>query len=148
FSTLLPLSPSTQNRSPQRGGAAGVRATVCENIDYGILCERFPDDRHYLDRIVSLVTDLLRSQKPTLRVNQEDLPAEEVKERLWQLRCEHVEYALLVLAEAKTIGNMRGFLPTVLYNATSPGTLETYYDNRVKRDLEQEWETANAAYAI
>lgn len=129
-------------------GVEDIRTAVMKQIDYDILCEQFPDDAHYLQLIVSLVTNLLRSRKPTLRVNQEELPAEEVREHLWQLRYEHIEYALLVLAEQKNISSTRGYLPTVLYNATVPGALEAYYDNRVKHDLELEWEAAKPAYAI
>ncbi|MFT9076360.1 replication initiator protein A [Ethanoligenens sp.] len=143
-----PLVPPQQAGSLKMEEVADIRTSVIKQIDYDVLCERFPADTHYLQLIVSLVTDLLRSQKPTLRVNQEDLPAEEVLEHLLQLRDEHIEYTLLVLAEQKNIGALRGYLLTVLYNATVPGALEAYYDNRVKRDLELEWEAAKPAYAV
>ena len=125
---------------PEGGGAEDeIRETVYRHIDYPVLRQIYgPRNRlPLLDSVVGRILDALRSGSPTMRVNGEDMPAREVKARLMTLDDGHVMYAMDVLTDESTrIGNIRGYLLTLLYNA--PAQADLWYDNKVRRDAERE----------
>lgn len=126
-----PLVPADE------GGTDGpdIRQTVFQNIEYGILREKYADDLARMESVVSVLIEAVRSKRPTLRVNGENQPAAEVKARLLSLNDAHIDYAMDVLDDPNTrIGSIRPFLLTLLYNA--PAQMDVWYDNKVRRDAD------------
>jgi hypothetical protein len=113
--------------------------TIHENISYDILLQKLPDDKSRIDGIVSLLTDTVCSRRPTIRISGEEIPTEEVRERLFSLDDGHIEYVFDCMDESTVpIGNIRAYLLTALYNA--PLTIDSYYDAKVRRDMALESE--------
>lgn len=86
-----------------------------------------------LDGVFSLGADILSSSLSTVRVSGQDMPRQQVEERLLSLDFTHVEYVLDAIGRVtQPIHNMRSYLLTSLYNA--PTTIDAYYDALVARD--------------
>ena len=113
---------------------ADVSQTIRENISYDILLQKRPDEKSRIDGIVSLLTDTVCSRRPYLRISGENIPIEDVRERLLSLDDGHIEYVFDCMDESTVpIGNIRAYLLTALYNA--PLTIDSYYDAKVRRDM-------------
>lgn len=84
--------------------------------------------------LVSIMTDVVCSSSPTIRVNGENVMQEVVKSRFLKLTEEEIEYVLYALKHnSGRIGNMRSYLITTLYNSKS--TMNNYYANMAYNDL-------------
>lgn len=106
-------------------------AAVKERIGYRLLRERYGHED--ADAITGLMTDVLDSTRPTLRIGSEELPTETVRARFWQLGQPHIEYVLDSLRNSTAqIRNIRGYLLAALYRA--PVTIGAYRQNTVPRD--------------
>ena len=87
-----------------------------------------------MDEITELIVDVLCSTRPTLRIDGEDLPAAQVKERFYRLDSGYLEYVFGCLRNNTTqIRNIRAYLLTALYNA--PMTINNYYQAAVQHDF-------------
>lgn len=96
------------------------------------------DDGHHdmseVNSIFTLGAEVLCSTKPTVRVNQEDIPREQVADRLLGLDFTHIDYVLdQIHANKKPIHNMYSYMLTLLYNA--PLTIDAHYAAMVTRDM-------------
>ena len=103
------------------------------NIDYDILKERTssPDE---LDEIVSLLTETVCFQKPTVRIAGTEMPFEIVKSVFLKLNANHIEYVLDSMHQNTTrVRNIRQYLLTALYNA--PSTINSHSRAQVNHDL-------------
>lgn len=86
-----------------------------------------------LDGVFSMGADILSSSLPTVRVGGQDMPRQQVEERLLSLDFTHIDYVLEAIGKVtQPIHNMRSYLLTSLYNA--PTTIDAYYDALVARD--------------
>lgn len=106
--------------------ADDYRRTVRRNIDYYDLTENSTLSEVQLDEIVELMVQTLCSQKPTIAVAGDELPASLVKDRLLKLNSSHIEYVMDSMK--KNIGavrNIKRYLLTALFNA--PATIDHYY---------------------
>ena len=71
------------------------------------------------------MAEVCASTKETIRVNQEDMPIELVRSRFLKLDMAHIAYVLDYLSRNATpVGNIRGYMLSVLYNA--PMTIGHY----------------------
>ncbi len=119
-----PLSAGLMDRCERRG-------EVDEAIGYKNLCGKF--NREDVDEIAELITDVLCSTRPTLRIGGEELPTSQVKSRFLALDSSHLEYVFDCLRNNTTqIRNIRAYLLTALYNA--PTTINCYYQAAVQHD--------------
>jgi hypothetical protein len=86
-------------------------------------------DKKTVDEIVLLLTEIFGiDDSEIIRVNSRNMAAKTVKERLSKLTFDHIVYVLMVLEQFDgTIGNMRSYMVTTLFNA--PATMESYYRN-------------------
>ena len=115
------------------------REIIRENIEYDYFSENRNNpilkvDMGKIDEIVAIMVDVVCSRKKTIRVNGEELPQEEVKKRFLELDESHIDYVITALKRSKSeVRNIRAYLITALYNA--PVTMESYYDEWVKRDM-------------
>lgn len=108
------------------------RRKVEENLEYPLLCTQFGEQS--VNEVVELLTDTLCSTRPTLRIGGEEVPAKQVRSRLWGLRSQHLEYVFDCLSKNTTeIRNIRGYLLATLYNA--PLTIHHFYRSEVNHDL-------------
>ena len=112
-----------------------IEETVKANLEYGILTQRArPEDTGIIDELVSIISDTLRSTKPTIRISGSEIPVEAVRSRFLKLSAENIEYVLDRLKQNTTeIKNIRAYLLAALYNA--PATMNSYYTTLVNHDL-------------
>lgn len=87
--------------------------------------------RSQLQGIFSLGADILSTKSPTVRVGGQDLPWQQVADRLLSLDFTHIDYVLECMNRkvSRSVRNMRSYLLTALYNA--PTTIDAYYENQV-----------------
>lgn len=127
--------PSIHPSAPPRPGwidRSECRAEVKDSIEYPQLCSQYAQED--VDEIVDLLTDVLTSTRPTLRIGGEELPAAAVRDRFWQLERSHIEYVMDSLRNNTTqVRNIRGYLLTALYNA--PVTINHHFQAVVQHDL-------------
>lgn len=109
-------------------------AIIRENIRYEEKYAHNIGDSQQVDELVSIMTEVVCSSLPTIRVNGEDVSQEVVKSRFLNLTDEEIDYVLHALQHnSSRIGNMRSYLITTLYNSKS--TLNNYYANLAYNDL-------------
>ena len=128
------IHPSVSMPSKQNGliDRWNCEREVRESIEYAHLCTEF--NREDVDEMVELITDVLCTARPTVRIGGENIPAEQVKDRLQRLDCGHMEYIFDCLRRNTTqVRNIRAYLLTALYNA--PVTINSYYQAAVQHDF-------------
>lgn len=132
FSQLNPsIHPSPS--PPQRlMDGYDFQAEIREKIEYELLCTRY--NREDVDEIVELITDALCTIRPRIRIGGDDIPTEQVKDRLLRLDYSNLEYVFDCLRKNTTqIRNIRAYLLTALYNA--PATINHFYQAAVQHDF-------------
>ncbi|MEF9880392.1 MAG: DUF6017 domain-containing protein, partial [Clostridia bacterium] len=96
------------------------------NIDYDDLTENSTLSEVQLDEIVELMVETLCSQKPTIAVAGDELPASLVKDRLLKMNSTHIEYVMDSMKKnTGAVRNIKRYLLTALFNA--PATIDHYY---------------------
>jgi hypothetical protein len=111
-----------------------VKVYLENDLDISTLIENRPEDEETIRGIVDLITDTICSGRESLRIGREVLPIEAVRERLKQIKTEHIEFVLDSLKRIRTdVKDMRGYLLTCLYNAptTFSGWMETKWHRGV-----------------
>jgi len=132
FSQLNPsIHPSPS--PPQRlMDGYDFREEIRERVEYNLLCTRY--NREDVDEIVELIADTLCTIRPSIRIGGDDIPTEQVKDRLLRLDYSHLEYVFDCLRKNTTqIRNIRAYLLTALYNA--PATINHFYQAAVQYDF-------------
>ena len=115
------------------------RALIHENIGYSELLQDHPYDADLIDGYVELMVEVCCTQRETVRVNQEDLPAAVVRSRFLKLNREHILYVMEAMQRNTTqVANIRAYTLSALYNA--PVTIGQYYTSQVSHDMAQGWE--------
>ena len=66
--------------------------TIRENIEYDILCERFPKER--LDEIVDIAVEIVSIPRAFIRVGDDSYPYALAKDRVLKLEANHIIYIL------------------------------------------------------
>lgn len=107
---------------------------IRDNLELEILSQ---DSRFNIDRVnemVEIMLDAICSTRPTIRINDEDMPQQVVKSRFLKLNSSHIEYVLHAMDECPSdIRNIRAYMLTTLYNASL--TMDNYYSALVNHDL-------------
>lgn len=107
---------------------------ICDNISYSEMFAGNIEQCGQVDEMVSIMTDVICSSAPTVRVNGEYMPKEVVKNRFLELTGEEIDYTLHSMRHnSGRIGNMRAYLITALYNSKS--TLSNYFSNLAYCDI-------------
>ena len=113
-------------------GYEEARETVQENIEYDIMCERFPKER--MDEIVDIASEALCSKRSSFTLGKDTYPYALVKDRLLRLDSSHIVYIMdCINANTTEIHNIKPYLLKTLINA--PATMESYYQTKVNHDL-------------
>ena len=85
-----------------------------------------------LDSLILLGADILASHKPTTRIGGQELPTEQVQQRLLSLDFTHIDYVLECFQKhSGPVRNVRSYLLTALYNA--PATIDAYVENQFQQ---------------
>ena len=109
---------------------------IRENIRFEEKYAHKIGDSQQVDEMVSIMTDVVCSSSPTIRVNGEDVPHEVIKSRFLKLTDEEIDYVLHALEHnSSRIRNMRSYLITALYNSKS--TVSNYYANMAYNDIRE-----------
>lgn len=129
-----PVDKLAQRRTDRIDVMDSYRELIKENIDYDILLQDNPYDQERLDGFVELMTEMVCTGRKTVRINQDDMPAEVVKSRLLKLDSEHIRYVMDCLNKNTTlVGNIRAYTLSALFNA--PVTMSQYYASLVSHDM-------------
>lgn len=109
---------------------------IRENISYEDNYARNIGERQQVDELVSIMTDVICSSSPTIRVNGEAVSHEVVKSRFLKLTDEEIDYVLYAMQHnSSRIGNIRSYLITMLYNSKS--TVSNYFANMAYNDIRE-----------
>ncbi len=102
---------------------------IRDNIEYDYQAEK-----EEIDKLVSIMLDVICSTNDTVRVNGVDMPHEIVKSRFLKLDSSHIDYVITSIKKNTTeVRNIRAYLITALYNA--PTTIDSYYTALVNHDM-------------
>ena len=113
-------------------GYEEARETVRENIEYDIMCERYPKER--MDEIVDIASEALCSNRSSFTLGKDTYPYALVKDRMLRLDSSHIVYIMdCINANTTEIHNIKPYLLKTLINA--PATMESYYQTKVNHDL-------------
>lgn len=108
------------------------RKGVMENISFDQLVEEYGQED--VEGVTDLITDILTSTQPTVRIGKEDFPTAVVQARFRRLDETHIQYVFDSLSRNTTkVRNIRAYLLTSLYNA--PATIGQFYQAEVQHDL-------------
>lgn len=105
---------------------------IKENIQYYDLMQSYPYKHDEITELLRIILSVLISdERELVRVNGKYLPSQLVKERMLDLRYEHIQYVFDSLNNiSHKIKNIRSYLITTLYNA--PETMGNYYEAKVR----------------
>lgn len=105
---------------------------IKENIQYYDLMQSYPYKHDEITELLRIILSVLISdERELVRVNGKYLPSQLVKERMFDLRYEHIQYVFDSLNNiSHKIKNIRSYLITTLYNA--PETMGNYYEAKVR----------------
>lgn len=124
--SINPITNVSRSSKPNPSLADEYRRTVRRNIDYDDLTENPTLSEVQLDEIVELMVETLCSQKTTIAVAGDELPASLVKDRLLKLNSTHIEYVMDSMKKnTGAVRNIKRYLLTALFNA--PATIDHYY---------------------
>ena len=112
--------------------AEAYREIIRENVEYGILAERYGEQR--MDETVELMLEVVLSKRPYIRIAGDVFPREVVRGRFLKINSSHLEYVFGCIDKNTTkVGNIKAYLLAALYNA--PATMDSYYRAEVNHDL-------------
>ena len=132
FKEIAPIYNEPEPMPMDVMGYEEARQIVKENIEYDIMCERYPRDR--LDEIVDIASEALCTRRATFTLGKDTYPYSLVKDRLLRLDASHVEYIINCIDATTTdIHNIKPYLLKTLINA--PATMSSYYTTKVNHDL-------------
>jgi len=128
-------NPNQSIREPTPMDVMGyeeAREQVMQNIEYDILCERYPAER--LDEIVDIASEALCTRRAMFTLGKDTYPYALVKDRLLRLNASHIGYIIgCIDANTTEIHQIKPYLLKTLINA--PATMESYYTAKVNHDL-------------
>ena len=135
------IYPTAPQQSPPSGGIDRIdrqsaidiyRDIIKDNIEYDHLCSNYEPER--VTEILELILETVCTSRKTIRIGDEDFPAEVVKSRFMKIEQFHVEYVFDCIDKNTTkIRNIKAYLLTTLYNA--PVTMGHYYTAEVNHDF-------------
>lgn len=138
YPSIYPQAPEVASPEERADGMdridliSAYREIVKDNIEYGILSERYGKER--MDETVELMLEVILSKRPYIRIAGDDFPREIVKGRFLKINSGHIEYVFDCIDKNTTkVGNIKAYLLAALYNA--PATMDSYYRAEVNHDL-------------
>lgn len=127
------IFPSLQEVDLRQMDRWTAKEHVKAQIEYFVLVHDYRGDP-LPDTLADLITDVLRSNAPTERINGAAVPMEDVQNGFRTLTRDHIEYVMDAMKKtAPDVTNLRAYLLTALYNALR--TINAHYDAAVRHDF-------------
>lgn len=128
-------SPSV-HRGNRMDEIGWIQKEIRYHIDYDGLLRDYPYEAELFDGYVSLMAEACCTNRDSLRICGEEVPAGLVRRRLLSLDRAHILYVRDCLSNVTSrIANIKAYTLAALYNA--PVTIAQYYDALVSRDFTQ-----------
>lgn len=113
------------------------RKKIKQQLEYNVLIKRHQVEKEIIDAMIEILTDIFISGRKTYKISGDDIPANEVQNRIKRLNIQHIEYIIECLnRNTKEIRGPDNYLLTSLYNA--PITIGLYYKAQVQHDWKME----------
>ncbi len=107
---------------------------IKENLDWEILCDRYPYDRDLLEGIYDLILEMVLCKNGTVLIARNEYPVQLVKSKLLKLNSEHIEYVIdCFKSNTSKVRNIKKYMMAALFNA--PSTMGGYYRAEVNYDM-------------
>lgn len=107
---------------------------IKENLDWEILCDRYPYDRELLEGIYDLILETVLCKSGTVLIARNEYPVQLVKSKFLKLHSGHIEYVVDCLkGNTSKVRNIKKYLLAALFNA--PTTISGYYQAEVNHDI-------------
>lgn len=113
---------------------AACAEMIKENLDWEILCDRYPYDRDILEGIYDLILETMLCKSGTVLIARNEYPVQLVKSKLLKLNSEHIEYVIdCFKSNTSKVRNIKKYMLAALFNA--PSTMGGYYRAEVNHDM-------------
>ena len=107
---------------------------IQELFEYSVMVNDFPQLRDDVDNVIMILYDTLNTNRKTIRIAGEDLPAMPVIGKLMKLTRDEILYSIRMYSESVSeIKNHRAYMLTILYRAKEQYALDI--QNQVNRNL-------------
>lgn len=114
----------------------GYSKLIKGNLDWEILCDRYPYDRELLEGIYDLILETVLCKSGTVLIARNEYPVQLVKSKFLKLNSGHIEYVMDCLkGNTSKVRNIKKYLLAALFNA--PTTISGYYQAEVNHDMPQ-----------
>lgn len=117
----------TINRGQRQDNSYSL-AMIREHIAYDNMVFLHPEMQAEIDACVGIMQTVMESDKETLRVAGKNVPAQQVKDKIWRLDAELIVYAIQKYREAAgqagEIKDATAYMLTILWNAENQYSLE------------------------
>ena len=112
----------------------GYSELIKDNLDWDILCDRYPYDRELLEGIYDLILETVLCKSGTVLIARNEYPVQLVKSKFLKLHSGHIEYVVDCLkGNTSKVRNIKKYLLAALFNA--PTTISGYYQAEVNHDM-------------
>lgn len=109
---------------------------IKDNLDWDILCDRYPYDRELLGGIYDLILETVLCKSGTVLIARNEYPVQLVKSKFLKLNSGHIEYVVdCFKGNTSKVRNIKKYLLAALFNA--PTTISGYYQAEVNHDMPQ-----------
>lgn len=117
MSKTTSIGKTAHKRKLKTGEGSQIERNIKQNISYLDFMDRDSPTKETIDFIVEIMVDAVEGKRD-LKINQSWLSYEKIRERLLEIKKEHIEYVLSVLKEnTSKITHFRAYLLSILYNA-------------------------------
>ena len=95
-----------------------MRELLQDNVDYAGLLRDYPDRREEIKGCVEIMAQACCSDRPEIRINQQDWPQVCVRSVFEKLERKHIAYVLKCMAQIPpNVRNVRAYALSTLYNS-------------------------------
>ena len=113
------------------------RKKIGHQLEYEILMQRHKTDKNIIDAMIEIMANVYISDRDTYKISGEEIPVNEVQNRIKTLNVQHIEYIIECLnRNTREIRKPDNYLLASLYNA--PLTIGLYYKAQVQHDFKME----------
>lgn len=109
--------------------------SIRKNIDYDFVM-KYGDDKakEFYGETYRIIQDAISPKREKLRFGGADYPYDKVRDRLLELRADHMQYVQTCLKNSTSKKyNIKGYVLSCLYSA--PTTINQYYQQEVQHDI-------------
>lgn len=118
ISKTTSIGETAYKRKLKNGEESQIEKIIKQNISYLDFMDRDSLTKETIDFIVEIMVDAVEGKRD-LKINQTWIIYEKIRERLLEIKKEHIEYVLSVLKEnTSKITHFRAYLLSILYNST------------------------------